>query len=78
MAIKATINTTTGNRVSVNAKEQKSVRTVAIGPSTNALRLDDLVDVDATGSNEGEVLIYDENQGKYLIGPITRVDGGRI
>lgn len=77
MAIKATINTGLGNRVSVNIPQKQSIRTVNIIPdigTVNSLR--SLSDVDATGAENNEVLVYDSSVSKYVIKELPALNGG--
>jgi hypothetical protein len=74
MAIKATISTTTSNRIVVaNKQEQKNIRTVGLGPSSDALRLVDLNDVDVTDLSDEDTLVFDADSGKFVFQPIIPV-----
>ena len=75
--MKVTIVTRPGNRVSINNQQRATVKTVGIGSGGGgASLLTQLVDVDATDSDSGEVLVYDEAAGKYVIKTIPEIDGG--
>jgi hypothetical protein len=80
MAINVVIQT---NPVStVQVRPQKSSASVAIVPTAN-ITLGSLVNVDVRDADDGEALIYDSANNKYVIAPIivdsnniTNVNGG--
>jgi hypothetical protein len=74
--MKVTVVTPPGNRVSINNQQRATIRTVGLGTGGGASLLTQLVDVDATDSDSGEVLVYDEAAGKYVIKTIPEIDGG--
>jgi hypothetical protein len=66
----------------VQVRTQKTNASVLIGPAAN-ISLGSLVNVDAEGAENGEALIYDSANNKYVIAPIvvdsnniTNVNGG--
>lgn len=77
MAIKATINTGLGNRVSVNIPQKHSIRTVNIIPDIGTVNtLNSLSDVDASGAENNEVLVYDSSSAKYVVKELPALNGG--
>ena len=71
-----TVITSPQIRVSINGQQRETVRTVGVGASGGASRLINLLDVDATSSDDGEVLVYDSAAQKYVIKVLPSVDGG--
>jgi hypothetical protein len=77
MAIKATINTGFGNRVSVNIPQRQSIRTVNISPDVTAkAALADLTDVNASSPDNNDVLVYESSSNKYVIKELPALNGG--
>lgn len=77
MAIKATINTGLGNRVSVNIPQKHSIRTVNIIPDIGTVNsLTNLSDVDASSPDNNDVLVYDSSSAKYVIKELPALNGG--
>ena len=78
--MKVTVNTPAANRISINNQQRTTVKTVGIGSSSGgaggATSLSQLSDVDTSGKDNNEALIYDEAAGKFIIKPIPVVDGG--
>lgn len=68
MAIKVTVVSPSKNRISINRTNNVG------GPSTS--QLSNLVDVDASDADNNEVLVYDENQRKYVVKALPIVNGG--
>jgi len=75
MGTKVTVNSTTPYRVSISNQQRETVRTVAVAASQTE-NLAQLKDVDASGSDNNEVLVYDETLNKYVIKTLPAVDGG--
>ena len=73
MAIKAIINSTGKNRVSIDTQKRVEVKT-ALVPAVN--KLTQLIDVDATDSDNNETLVYDADSGKYVVKVLPVVNGG--
>lgn len=73
MAIKVSLNTTGGNRVSINKQGRSKVRTVALAPSQD---FEDLLDVDSSDADDGETIVYDAATGKYVVKVLPNLDGG--
>jgi hypothetical protein len=73
MAIKVSLNTTGGNRVSINKQGRSRVRTVALSPSQE---FEDLLDVDSSDADDGETIVYDATTGKYVVKVLPNLDGG--
>jgi hypothetical protein len=65
-------------RVSVNKQQRTTIRTVGISPATTVpiTKLTDLDDVDATGADNNETLVYDSSSQKYVVKPLPLIDGG--
>ena len=76
MAIKAIINTTGKNRVSISGSKRTEVKTVGISPATPTYYLESLLDVDASDSDNNETLVYDADSGKYVVKVLPVVNGG--
>jgi len=75
MAVKATVISTTKNRVSINNTQRAEVRTVGIIPSTfNTLR--GLSDVDATSLANNNILVYDSASDKFIVKELPVLNGG--
>ena len=74
--MKVVVTTPAGNRVSINNQQTTSIKAVGIGASTGAQYLDDLLDVDASGKDGNETLVYDENTGLFVVKQLPVVDGG--
>ena len=68
------------NRISINKSGiNQEVRTIAINSTTGgnrATNLTDLLDVNATSSDDGETLVWDEIAQKYVIKILPKIDGG--
>lgn len=64
-------------RVGINNQSRKTVKTVAISALANGTKLADLGDVDASGSENNEVLVYDSQLQKYVIKSLPVLDGGQ-
>ena len=73
MAIKAIINSTGKNRVSIDTQKRVEVKT-ALVPAVN--KLTQLIDVDASDSDNNETLVYDADSGKYVIKALPIINGG--
>lgn len=68
-----------GNSVRINTPGVKNVRT-SVAPSVTGTSapttLEALTDVDASDSDSNEVLVFNEDTGKYEIKVIPVIDGG--
>jgi ribosome recycling factor len=64
-------------RVGINNQSRKSVRSVSISVLANGTKLADLADVDVSGSENNEVLVYDSALEKYVIKSLPVLDGGQ-
>lgn len=77
MATKVSVVTNPGNRISINSQQKMAIRYVSQGASSSgANRLDQLLDVDVSNKANNDVLVYDENIGKFVSKLIPVVDGG--
>lgn len=79
MAIKAIVNTSPGNRVSINSQQRSTVRTVGIGVIPALAQIDNLVelnDVVSINPANNDTLVYDSTTAKYTIKTLPIVDGG--
>lgn len=77
MGVRVTQNGGTTTRISTPSNRQIGAKTVTVAPlqdQTNTL--DALTDVDASDSDNEEVLVYDSANGTYVIKTIPTVDGG--
>jgi len=76
-AVNVNVNSVGPNRVSINNQQRATVRTVGIIPELEYVnRLINLIDVDATNSENNETLVYDQVLNKYVIKTLPIVDGG--
>lgn len=74
MATKVNVITRPADRISIDSQQKMTVRYISQG--AGATRLAQLTDVDTSSKANNDVLVYDENTGKYSSKPITKVDGG--
>jgi hypothetical protein len=75
MSIKVTVRPQ--NSVVTSVKTRKTaVSSINIGSKPD-LRLGELLNVDATNPDDGETIVYDAVQNKYVVKPIV-VDGNNI
>jgi hypothetical protein len=76
-SVNVNVNSVGPNRVSVNNQQRATIRTVGIIPELEYVnRLVNLIDVDATNSENNETLVYDQALNKYVIKTLPIVDGG--
>lgn len=73
MSIRVTVNSVPKNRVSINTRKQETVRSVGVGV---AQRLDALTDVVVDEPKNNELLVYDENLGKFVTKDLPSIVGG--
>jgi hypothetical protein len=69
MAITVTINPRT-NVISKVQQKKTAVSSINVGPQTS-LTLGQILNVDASDPDNGETLVYDEQQNKYVVKEIT-------
>jgi hypothetical protein len=77
MAVKATVISTSKNRVSINNPQRAEIRTVGITPSTtlvNSLR--GLSDVNATDLANNNTVVYDSASDKFVVKELPVLNGG--
>lgn len=75
--VKATINTTGINRVSINKQQQEIVRTVTLNPQATTINsLRGLNDVDATSLLNNDTVVYDATSDKFVVKALPIIDGG--
>jgi hypothetical protein len=77
MAVKATVISTSKNRVSINNPQRAEIRTVGITPSTtlvNSLR--GLSDVNATNLANNNTVVYDSASDKFVVKELPVLNGG--
>jgi hypothetical protein len=75
--VKAIINTTGINRVSINKTDQTIARTVTLNPqvsSSNFLR--SLNDVNSSSLLNNDTLVYDAASDKFVTKKLPSIDGG--
>lgn len=75
MSTKVIVRSSAPNRVLINNQQPKTVKTVGVAAAV-ANRLVNLVDVDASDSDNNETLVYDATSGKYVIKTLPNLDGG--
>ena len=73
MSIRVTVNSVPKNRVSINTRKQETIRSVGVGV---AQRLDALTDVIVDQPKNNELLVYDENLGKFVTKDLPSISGG--
>lgn len=76
MGIKVQINTQGGASVAVKGQNRTSVRTVGIAPDSIINSIAGLGDVNMSGAQTGDTLIYDANTQTFTISDIPVVNGG--
>jgi hypothetical protein len=76
MATKVTLNTSSPNRVSVSGQKKSTIRTVGISSLAERGRFANLDDVDATGAENNEIVVYNSTTGKYEVKTLPQIDGG--
>jgi len=77
---KITVNTTPKNRISINTQQRGVVRVGTTGVTGAASLVNrnfaDLLDVDSTTADNNEIVVYDEESGKYVVKELPVVNGG--
>lgn len=63
-------------KVSINNQNRTTIRTVGVSALAQTAKLVDLVDVDASDSDNNETLVYDSATQKYVIKALPVIDGG--
>ena len=63
-------------RVAINNQQPKTIRTVGVQPMQTSNFLSTLNDVDSSGAENNEILVYDSATGKYVVKPLPVLDGG--
>lgn len=76
MAIKVTVNSVPKNRISINTKQNDTVRAVGIAPISPETTVAGLKDVDMSDANTNETLVYDESTNKFVVKELPIVNGG--
>lgn len=76
MPVKITVTSSPKNRISINNQQKKTVRTASVGTNINSIRLDDLLDVDASDPDNNETLVYDSTLQRYVVKSLSVIDGG--
>jgi hypothetical protein len=76
MGTKVTVRSSSPNRISINNQQPKTVRTVAVQPVQTTNFLATLDDVDSSGAENNETVVYDSVTQKYVVKPLPVVDGG--
>lgn len=72
MVTKVSVISTPRNRVSINNTERKDVRIAS--SVQNSLR--NLTDVDSSDLDNNEPLVYDSSTDKFVVRPLTNINGG--
>ena len=65
-------------KVITTPKTTLQIKTSGGGGGSGVNRLAQLIDVNVTGANDGEVLVYDAATEKYVIKAIPEIDGGEF
>jgi len=80
MAIKVSVNSSPGNRVSINSQNRDTIRTISVGIATGggggASRLSDLTDVRAVSPANNNTLVYDSATQRYVVKELPVLNGG--
>jgi len=75
MPINVTINTTSNQQVQLKPPPKTQV---TVSNARQQYELNDLVDVDTSGSDNGEVLQFDSANNKYIIAEPTNLNSNNI
>lgn len=75
MGIKAYVNSTPRDRISINTQNRSTIRTIGVGAASS---LAGLIDVDLSDPDNNETLVYDSTSGKYVVKTLPVVDGGNF
>lgn len=78
MGIKVSVNTSPGNRVSINNQNRDTIRSVSVGlvqPVTPTI-LADLTDVTVGYPANNNTLVYDSATQKYVVRELPVLNGG--
>lgn len=85
---RVTVTSGGSTRVLISSLPRTAVRSVALQPQTNisntvnniypsgAARFIDLLDVDASDSDNNEVVVFDSTANTYVVKTLPTVDGG--
>lgn len=73
MSAKVTVNSSSPYRVTINSQQQKTVRSIAVAPTTSFASL---TDVDVSDADNNETIVYDSASGKYVVKTLPSLDGG--
>jgi hypothetical protein len=76
MGIKVSVNTSPGNRVSINNQNRDTIRSVSVGLTQASTRLQDLGDVTAVNPANNNTLVYESATGKYVVKELPVLNGG--
>jgi hypothetical protein len=78
MGIKVSVNTSPGNRVSINNQNRDTIRSVSVGLSQPVAptRMQDLTDVTAVNPVDNDTLVYESASGKYVVKTLPTINGG--
>lgn len=79
MGMKVTINSVPRNRISINNRQQKTIRTVSVPPALPENAIDTLVelkDVDSSSIDNNETVVYDDISGKFVVKVLPIINGG--
>ncbi|CAB4170806.1 hypothetical protein UFOVP908_148 [uncultured Caudovirales phage] len=80
MSIKVSVNSSPGNRVSINSQNRDTIRTISVGIATGggggASILSELTDVRAVSPANNNTLVYDSATQKYVVRELPVLNGG--
>lgn len=77
MGIKVLVNSSPGNRVSINSQNRETIRTIGVGLATSSVAtLQDLTDVTAINPANNNTLVYDSATQKYVVRELPVLNGG--
>jgi hypothetical protein len=77
MAVKATVISTSKNRVSINNPQRSEIRTIGIAPTTSLINsFKGLNDVDATSLANNNTVVYDSASDKFVVKELPVLNGG--
>jgi hypothetical protein len=65
-------------RVSINNQNRDTIRTIGVGAVTGVTRLSQLTDVNVSGAQNNDALVYDSASGKFVSKTLPIVNGGNF
>lgn len=75
MKVRVSINNQ-NSRISINNQNRDTIRTIGVGAATGVTRLSQLTDVNTSGAQNNDALVYDSASGKFVTKILPVVNGG--